>query len=97
MDIGATSHMTINGGNLSSSYFNLSNPHHIIIGNGHTIPTQSLGYTILPSSSLPLFLNNVLHAPHLIKNLVYVSQFTIDNNVSVEFDHFDFSPPTNAM
>lgn len=33
----------------------------------------------------------MLHAPHLIKNLVYVRQFTIDNNVSVEFDAFGFS------
>lgn len=33
IDIGATSHMTINGGTLSS-YFNLSNTHKITVGNG---------------------------------------------------------------
>lgn len=39
--------MTANGGNLSS-YFNLSNPHLIIVGNGTTIPIQVCGHAILP-------------------------------------------------
>lgn len=42
-----------------------------------------------PFSSISL--NNVLPAPQLIKNLVSVRQFTIDNNVYVEFDSFEFS------
>jgi hypothetical protein len=33
-----------------------------------------------------LALNNVLVSPHLIKNLISVHQFTIDNNCSVDFD-----------
>jgi hypothetical protein len=33
-----------------------------------------------------LRLNNVLVSPQLIKNLICVRQFTIDNNCSVEFD-----------
>jgi len=39
----------------------------------------------------PLQLNNVLHVPHLVKNLVLVRKFTTDRYVSVEFDPFDFS------
>ncbi|CAJ2649804.1 unnamed protein product [Trifolium pratense] len=85
MDSGATSHMTDNGGNLTS-YFNMSN--NITVGNGHHIPVIGFGNASLPNS---LTLNNVLHAPKLIKNLVSVRKFTIDNDVSVEFDPFGFS------
>jgi histone deacetylase 1/2 len=38
-----------------------------------------------------LRLNNVLVSPKLIKNLISVRQFTIDNNCSVEFDPFGCS------
>jgi len=38
-----------------------------------------------------LHLNNVLVAPHIIKNLISVRQFTIDNCCSVEFDPFGLS------
>lgn len=38
-----------------------------------------------------LNLNNVLYTPDIIKNLVSVRQFTIDNNVSLEFDPHGFS------
>jgi hypothetical protein len=33
-----------------------------------------------------LCLNNVLVSPQIIKNIIYVRHFTIDNNCSVEFD-----------
>ena len=90
MDTGATSHMTSGQGNLSS-YFNLSTKRGILIGNGQSIPIQGYGHTTLPSPHPPLRLNNVLHAPILIKNLVFVRKFTCDNSVSVEFDPFGFS------
>ena len=85
MDNRATSHMTGNGGNLTS-YFNMSN--NITVGSGHRIPVIGCGNASLPNS---LTLNNVLHALKLIKNLIYVRKFTIDNDVSVEFDYLGFS------
>ena len=45
----------------------------------------------IPSSSTPLSLRNVLIAPHIIKNLISVRQFTTDNFCTVEFDPFGFS------
>jgi hypothetical protein len=51
--------------------------------NRNSIPVTSTSHTILPNS---LHLNNVLVAPNLINNLIYVLQFTSDNNCSVEFD-----------
>ena len=39
----------------------------------------------------PFHLNNILHAPKLIKNLIFVRKFTTDNSVSVAFDPLGFS------
>ena len=91
MDTGATSHMTSSSGSLSS-YFNLSNHsnNNIIVGNGHRIPILGYGHTNVSSPCHSLSLNNVLHAPKLIKNLIFVRKFTKDNSVSVEFDPFWF-------
>jgi hypothetical protein len=47
------------------------------------LPVTAIGATTLSPS---LALNNVLVSPHLIKNLISVRQFTIDNNCSVDFD-----------
>lgn len=91
MDTGATSHMTASQGTLSS-YFNMSNLNrNIIVGSGQGIPIYGYGQSSLPPPHPPLPLNNVLHAPKLIKNLISVRRFTTDNNVSLEFDPFGFS------
>jgi hypothetical protein len=58
-------------------------PSHIVVGNGHLIPVTSTGTAYLPHN---LSLNNVLVSPSCIKDLIYVRQFTTDNNCSVEFD-----------
>jgi len=58
-------------------------PSSIVVGNGSIMPITATGSTELSSS---LRLNNVLMSPQLIKNLISVRQFTIDNNCSVEFD-----------
>lgn len=50
MDIEVTSHITANEG-IFLSYFNLHNPHHIIVGKGHIILVKGLGHTVLPNSS----------------------------------------------
>lgn len=81
--------MIANGGNLLS-YFNLSNTHRITVRNGNFIPIHGCEYTILPNPFPPLSFNNVIHAPNLIKNLISMLKFTVDNNIFVEFDPFDF-------
>ncbi|PNY17819.1 hypothetical protein L195_g014571 [Trifolium pratense] len=90
MDTGTTSHMTTSQGTLSS-YSNLSINKNIVVGSGQEIPIRGYGQTYLSPPHPPLSLNNVLHAPKLIKNLISVRRFTIDNNVSIEFDPFGFS------
>jgi len=93
MDTGASSHTTTSQGNLSS-YSNLSHLNQkLIVGSGQGIPIQGSGHTTLPTSQKHklLNLNNVLHTPQIIKNLIYVRQHTTDNNVYVSFNPFGFS------
>ena len=82
-DSGATSHMTSRSDTLS----HFTSPRYptptSIVVNGSLLPVTSTGTTVIHPS---LRLNNVLVSPQLIKNLIYVRQFTIDNNCSVEFD-----------
>lgn len=68
MDNVANSHMTGNGGNLTS-YFNMSN--NINVGNVHHIPVIGCGHASLPNS---LTLKNVLHVPKLIKKILFLSE-----------------------
>lgn len=49
------------------------------------------GHASLPTSSRSLTLRDVLVTPRIVKNLISVRQFTIDDNCSVEFDPWGFS------
>uniref|UniRef100_A0A0A8Y6X7 Uncharacterized protein n=1 Tax=Arundo donax TaxID=35708 RepID=A0A0A8Y6X7_ARUDO len=81
---GASSHMTSHSGTLSHiAHSRYPTPSSIVVGNGFLLPVTATGTTVIPPS---LHLNNVLVSPQLIKNLISVRQFTIDNNCSVEFD-----------
>jgi hypothetical protein len=83
-DSGGTSHMTNDVGILSSTFVPcFLAPSFIVVGNGFFMLVTTTGATALSPS---LRLNNVLVSPQLIKNLISVRQFTIDNNCSVEFD-----------
>ncbi|KAJ9560758.1 LOW QUALITY PROTEIN: hypothetical protein OSB04_005918, partial [Centaurea solstitialis] len=89
MDSGATRHMTFNQGTMHS--LTPCNSNFIQVGNGAVVPARYIGHCTLPYSSYPLYLNNVLVSDKLIKNLISVRRFTIDNSVSVEFDPFGFT------
>ena len=91
MDSGAHAHMMSSSGNLSSSSPpSLNCPPNIIVGNGSLLPVISTGHTSF-STERPLCLHSVLVSPHIIKNLISVRQFTIDNSCSIEFDPFGLS------
>jgi hypothetical protein len=92
MDTGAETHMTSNSGNLCSSHFpSFSTPSNIVVGNGPLLPVTHTDSVTFPATCGPLHLNNVLVSPHLIKNLISVRQFTIENRCSIEFDPSGFS------
>jgi len=43
------------------------------------------GSSCLQNFKFPLYLNNLLHVPSIIKNLLNVRKFALDNNVFFEF------------
>jgi hypothetical protein len=63
----------------------------ITLGDGSSTPIYCVGQAHIPSYTKPLLLCDVLVSSALIKNLIYVSQFTPDNLVSIEFDLFGLS------
>ncbi|GJR32356.1 ribonuclease H-like domain-containing protein [Tanacetum coccineum] len=89
MDTGATSHLNSNAHNLSTLFNSRLYPS-IHVGDGNSIPITNTGHIIIPSLHRPLHLHNVLITPNIIKNLIYVRQFTRDNNCTIEFDAFGF-------
>jgi hypothetical protein len=62
----------------------------IRVGNGNGLSIKHVGNTrlFLPSSTIDL--QNILHVPHISKNLVSVHQFTKDTNTFFEFHPFYF-------
>ena len=89
MDSRATSHMYSNDGILLSRL--PSPPSTITVGNGQSIPILSRGTSLLQIADRPFYLDNVIVAPQLTRNLLSVRQFTRDNNCSIEFDASGFS------
>ena len=82
-DSGATSHMSPSRSLSQIFPMRYPTPCSIVVGNGSLLPVTSTGNTDLTPQ---LHLNNVLVSPQLINNLIFVRQFTTDNNCSVEFD-----------
>lgn len=90
MDTGASSHLNASVNSLSNIFNTCMYPS-VSVGDGHNIPVTNTGRSILPTPSRPLYLNNVLITPHIVKNLISVRQFVCENNCTVEFDPFGFS------
>lgn len=87
MDTGAETHMTSNSGTLSSfSPPSVSTPSSIVVGDGSILPVASTGSVSFPHAHGSFDLHNVLVSPQLLRNLISVCQFTLENNCSVEFD-----------
>ncbi|GJT25267.1 ribonuclease H-like domain-containing protein [Tanacetum coccineum] len=89
MDTGASSHFNSHISNLNSVYNKCLYPS-VCVGDGKSIPVTNTDHSILPTLNHPLHLHNVLVTPNIIKNLIYVRQFTRDNNCTVELDAFGF-------
>nr|GEX08689.1 hybrid signal transduction histidine kinase M [Tanacetum cinerariifolium] len=90
MDTGSSSHLNSNVSNLRTVFNQRLFPS-VHVGDGNSIPVINTGDCTIPSAYRPLHLHNVLVTPNIIKNLIYVRQFTRDNNCTIEFDAFGFS------
>jgi hypothetical protein len=83
-DSGAMHHTTLSVGNISTPHpLNSSNPSSIIVGNGSSLSTNSVGDSVLPG---PFYLNNILLALDMVQSLLSVRRFTTDNWCSMKFD-----------
>ncbi|GKD23284.1 hypothetical protein Tco_1224987 [Tanacetum coccineum] len=92
MNTSASSHLNSHSSNLSTVYNNYLYPSvRVRVGDRKAIPVTNTGHSILPILSRPLYLHNVLVTPNIIKNLIFVRQFTRDNKCTIEFDEFGFS------
>lgn len=85
-DSSASNHMTPYAGNISLFLPpNSAIPSSIVVGNESILPVTSVGDTVLPD---PFYVNSVLVTFEIIKNLLSVRQFTIDNRCSMKFNYF---------
>jgi hypothetical protein len=82
--------MSSDDGTLSSTCA-LSTPHYVTVDNDASMPITISGRTFLHMPSGYSILNDVLHVPKLVRNLLSVHKFTRDNFCSIEFDPFGFS------
>lgn len=91
MDSGVTAHLHADTGILKS-FSNKCNLSSVLVGDGSRIPITHFGHTTLTQNPFrTLSLKNVLITPQIIKNLIFVRQFTHDNKCTIEFDEFGFS------
>ncbi|GJZ78725.1 ribonuclease H-like domain-containing protein [Tanacetum coccineum] len=90
IDTGASYHLNSNASNLGT-IFNKRLFSSVHVGDGNSIPVTNTRHSIIPSIHRPLYLHNVLVTLNIIKNLIYVRQFTRDNNCTIKFDAFAFS------
>ena len=60
----------------------------ITLGDGSSIPIHYVVHTNIFTPIKNLLFCDVLVAPTLIKNVIFVCKFTSDNHVSIEFDPF---------
>nr|GEV67540.1 hypothetical protein [Tanacetum cinerariifolium] len=90
MDTGSSSHLNSNASNLRTVFNQRLFPS-VHVGDGNSFPVINTSHCTILSAHHPLHLHNVLVTPNIIKNLIFVRQFTRDNNCTIEFDAFGFS------
>jgi hypothetical protein len=89
-DTAATHHLTNDLSNLNMQSEEYTGNEQIRVGNGQGLDIIHFGLASLPTAKKNFSLKSLLHVPDIQKNLIFVIQFTRDNNVSIEFHPFDF-------
>lgn len=81
----ATHHLTLDFANLNVKEKEYYGPDLIHIGNVIGLNIENIGSTKLSTPTFFFLLHDVLHVPHIAKNLIFVHEFIIDTNTSIEF------------
>ena len=84
-DSGATHHLTADLANLNVKADKYHGLDQICIGNGLGLTVKHIGSTHLSTPTSSFLLHDVLHVPHITKNLISIQKFTTDTNTSIEF------------
>jgi hypothetical protein len=84
MDSGATTHVTSDLNNLSTSTIYIGSDE-VHIGNGSCLLITHFGSSCISTTTKPIFLTNILLVSAITKNLLSVSQLLKDNDVIIEF------------
>ena len=85
LDFGATQHLTSDFAILNVKEEEYHDPNQIRIGNGIGLNVKHIGSTKLSTPSSSFLLHNVLHVPHITKNLISIHKFTYDTNTFIKF------------
>jgi hypothetical protein len=88
-DTAATDHLTNNLDKITMKE-QYRGKDHVQAANGTGMRITHIGQSIIPTSSHPLHLKNILHVPSVTRNLLSVKKFTSDNNVFFEFHPWYF-------
>ena len=84
-DSRATHHLIADLANLNVKGDEYHGLDQIRIGNGLGLIVKHIGSTHLSTQTSSFLLNDVLHVPHITKNLISVHKFTTDTNTLIEF------------
>ena len=88
-DSGALNHITSDLANLSihNAYHGKD---HVVVFNASGLNISHIGSSQLHHNSSPFKMNNILHCPSVSANLLYVNQFSRDNDCYFLFDSDGF-------
>ncbi|KAE8658547.1 hypothetical protein F3Y22_tig00116971pilonHSYRG00774 [Hibiscus syriacus] len=84
IDSSSTHHVTLDADNVvgREEYIGQGK---LMIGNGNDLSVSSIGHSRLHGCDHSLTLNNLLHVPYILKNLVSISKLAKDNYIFLEF------------
>jgi hypothetical protein len=85
LDTDATHHLTNDIQNLNLSSEEYTGQDQICIGNGKGLSIKHSGSATISFSRHKFLLKQLLHVPHICRNLLSVRQFALDNSIFFEF------------
>ena len=81
LDNGATNHVTYQIENLETKY-EYKGSDKLMVGNGHKLKINYIGRSSLPVPyQKPIILKDILHVPHITKNLLSISKLLYNNDL----------------